>query len=156
MVTSDPIRDRRAMSDPRDDEPIGLDADAPEADWIEQHQPIIDQGDGDVDAYTREVRARDDGTSIESDTPEADWVEQHQSIVEPVDEERLPSDHLREDVVDAGELEQNRIATDETIGAADDQEIPPPAASGGRGCNVVAAVVHAVLRSRHATESGSS
>jgi hypothetical protein len=135
------------MSDPHeDDEPVSIEADVPEADWIEQHQPIIEE-DEDDDAYTSEVREDDDAFSIESDTPEADWIEQHQPIVEAPDEERFPSDHLPEEVVDAGELEQDWIAADADLGAADDQEIPTPAAAGGRGCNLVAAVAHAVLHS---------
>ena len=36
------------MSAPRDDEPVSIDADAPEADWIEQHQPVIDESDEDL------------------------------------------------------------------------------------------------------------
>jgi hypothetical protein len=134
------------MSDPReDDEPVSIEADVPEADWIEQHQPIIEQDD--VDDYTSDVREDDDAVSIESDTPEADWIEQHQPIVEAPDEERLPADHLPEEVADAGDLEHDWIATDEDLGTADDQKIPTPAAAGGRGCNLVATVVHAVLRS---------
>jgi hypothetical protein len=134
------------MSDPRDDEPIGIEADAPEADWIEQHQPVSNEDD--ADAYPSEVREADTDISIESDTPEADWIEQHQPVVEAPDEERLGSHDLPEEVVDAGELEQDWITTDEDIGAAGDQEIPtPPAPAGARGCNVLAAVAHAVLRS---------
>ena len=135
------------MSDPRDDdEPVSIEGDAPEADWIEQHQPIGDEDD--ADAYTTEVREDDDDVSIESDTPEADWIEQHQPIVEEPDEERIPSHDLPEEFVDADELEQDWIATDEDVGAADDREIPTPtAAAGARGCNVLAAVAHAVLRS---------
>jgi hypothetical protein len=147
MVTSQiPSAIGEPVSDPReDDEPVSIEADAPEADWIEQHQPIIDEDDGDVAAYTSDARD-DDAVSIESDTPEADWIEQHQPIVEGPDEERLPSDHLPEEVVDAGEPEQDWIATDENIDPVDDQEIPTPAAAGGRGCNVLAAIALAVLR----------
>ncbi len=138
------------MSDPRDhDEPVSIDADAPEADWIEQHQPIGDEDD--ADPYTTEVREGDDDVSIESDTPEADWIEQHQPVAEEPDEERLPSPashDLPEEVVDAGELEEDWIAPDEDVGAPDDQEVPTPlAAAGARGCNLLAAVAHAVLRS---------
>ena len=79
------------MSDPRDDdEPVSIEADAPEADWIEQHQPVSDEDDDDT-LYSSEVRANEAGISIESDTPEADWIEQHQPIGEAPDEERLPS-----------------------------------------------------------------
>jgi hypothetical protein len=137
------------MSDPRDDEPISLEADAPEADWIEQHQPVTDEDD--ADAYPSEERAADTDISIESDTPEADWIEQHQPVVEAPDEERLRAHDLPEDVLDAGELEQDWITTDEDIGAADDQEIPTlPADAGARGCNVLASIAHAVLRSGRA------
>ena len=133
------------MSDPRDDEPISIEADAPEADWIEQHQPV---GDDDADAYTSEVREADTGISIESDKPEADWIEQHQPIVEAPDEERLLSDDVPEEVADAGEPDQDWITTDEDVGVADDEEAPtPPAAAAARGCNVLAAMAHAVLRS---------
>ena len=97
----------------------------PEADWIEQHQPVSDEDDADV-RHTSEVREADDAVSIESDTPEADWIEQHQPIVEAPDEERLPSDDLPQEVVEAGEPEQDWITTDEDVGAADDQEIPTP------------------------------
>jgi hypothetical protein len=140
-----PIRDRRPVSDPRDDEPIGIETDAPEADWIEQHQPVSDEDE--ADAYPSEVRADDADISIESDTPEADWIEQHQPIVEAPDEERLLSDDPPEEVVDAGELEQDWITTDQAVGAAHDEAVPtPPAAGGARGCNVLAAIAHAVLR----------
>ena len=141
-----PFRDRSAMSDPRDDEPIGIEADAPEADWIEQHQPVSDEDD--ADAYPSEVREADAAISIESDTPEADWIEQHQPVVEAPDDERLGSHDLPEEAVDAGELEQDWITTDQAVGAADDQEIPtPPTPAGARGCNALAAIAHAVLRS---------
>jgi hypothetical protein len=134
------------MSDPRDDDPIGLEADAPEADWIEQHQPVTDEDD--ADAYPSEERAADTDISIESDTPEADWIEQHQPVVEAPDEERLRAHDLPEDDLDAGELEQDWITIDEDIGAADDQGIPTlPAGAGRRGCNVLASIAHAVLRS---------
>ena len=135
------------MSDPRDDdEPVSIEADAPEADWIEQHQPVTDEDD--ADAYPSEERAADTDISIESDTPEADWIEQHQPVVEAPDEERLRAHDLPEEVVDADELEQDWITTDEDIGAADDQEFStPPAPAGARGCNVLAAIAHAVLRS---------
>ena len=135
------------MSDPpEDDEPVSIEADAPEADWIEQHQPLIDEDD--ADAYPSEVHEADTDVSIEAETPEADWIEQHQLVVEAPDEERLRAQDLPEEVLDAGALEQDWITTDEDIGAADDQEIPtPPAPAGARGCNVLAAVAHAVLRS---------
>jgi hypothetical protein len=134
------------MSDREDDKPISIESDAPEADWIEQHEPIGDEDDADV--FTTEVREADDAVSIESDAPEADWIEQHQPIVEAPEEERLPSDDLPEEVVDAGELEPDWIATDEHVEAADNQEIPtPPPPAGTRGCNVLAAIAHAVLRS---------
>src|SRR4051812_15251555 len=108
------------MSDPReDDEPVSIDADAPEADWIEQHQPIVEEDDGDGDVYTSEVREDDDAVSIESDTPEADWIEQHQPIVEATDEERLPSDHLPEEVVGADELDHDGADIHEELGQAD-------------------------------------
>ncbi len=148
VTTQNPSAIGEPVSDPRDDdEPVSIEADAPEADWIEQHQPIIDEDDGDVAAYTTEARGDVDAVSIESDRPEADWIEQHQPIAEAPDEERLPSDHLPEEVVDASEPEQDWIATDENINPVDDQEIPTPAAEGGRGCNVLAAIAHAVLRS---------
>ena len=135
------------MSDPRDDEPIGIEADAPEADWIEQHQPVSDDDD-DADTYTSEVRENDPGISIESDKPEADWIEQHQPIAEEPEEERLLSDGLPDVDVDADELDEDWITTDEDVSVADDQEAsPPPAAAAARGCNVLAAMAHAVLRS---------
>jgi len=89
MVTTQiPSAIGEPVSDPRDDdEPVSIEADAPEADWIEQHQPIIDEDDGDVAAYTTEARGDVDAVSIESDRPEADWIEQHQPIVEAPDEE---------------------------------------------------------------------
>ena len=135
------------MSDPpEDDEPVSIEADAPEADWIEQNQPVIDEDD--ADAYPSEVREVDTDISIESDTPEADWIEQHQPVVEAPEEERPRSYDLPEEVLDAGELEQDWITTDEGTGPTDDQEIPtPPAPAGARGCNVLAAIVRAVLRS---------
>ena len=50
--------------------------------------------------------------------------------------------------MDAGELDHDWITTDEDVGVADDQEaLTPPAAAGARGCNVLAAIAHAVLRS---------
>ena len=133
------------MSDPRDDdEPVSIEADAPEADWIEQHQPVSDEDDDDT-LYSSEVRANEAGISIESDTPEADWIEQHQPIGEAPDEERLPSRALP--VVDDGELEQDWITTDQAVGAADNQEVPTTPAVGPRGgCNVLAAITHAALR----------
>ena len=134
------------MSDREGEKPISVEGDPPEADWIEQHEPIGDEDDADV--FTTEVREADDAVSIESDAPEADWIEQHQPIVEASDEERLLSDDLPEEVVEAGELEQEWIATDEDVEATDNQEIPtPPVANGGRGCNLLAACAHAVLRS---------
>ncbi|MGZ4764897.1 MAG: hypothetical protein ACXV6M_04475 [Ilumatobacteraceae bacterium] len=134
------------MSDPRDDEPIGIEADAPEADWIEQHQPVVEVPD-DVDAYPSEVREDDAAISIDSDTPEADWIEQHQPVVEAPDEGRLRSHDLPEEAVDVGELEQDWITTDEDIGAEDHQETPTsPAPAGARGCNALATIAHAVLR----------
>ena len=134
------------MSDPHDeDEPVSIEGEAPEADWIEQHQPVSDQDDAYADAT--QAREIDDAVSIESDTPEADWIEQHQPIVEAPDEERLPSHDLPEVEAEAGEVTQDWIATDEDVGAANDQEIAtPPAATEARGCNALAAVVHAVLR----------
>ena len=134
------------MSDQRDDEPIGIETDAPEADWIEQHQPVSDEDDPFADAI--QARENDDAVSIESDTPEADWIEQHQPIVEAPDEERLPPHDLPEEGAEPSELEHDWIATDEDVDAANDQEIPtPPAATEARGCNALASVVHAVLRS---------
>ena len=123
------------MSGPREDEePVSIEADVPEADWIEQHQPVSDE---------------DDDVSIASDTPEADWIEQHQAIVEAPDADFLPPDDLPE-VEGTGEVEQDWIATeatDEEVAAANGPEIPtPPESAGGRGCNVVAAVARAVLR----------
>jgi len=146
MIVVLQIRDRRAMSDPRDDEPIGIESDAPEADWIEQHQPVSDEDD--ADPSLSEVREEEAPISIESDTPEADWIEQHQPVVEAPEEEHLRSHDLPEEPVDAGELEQDWITTDKDVGAADDQEIPtPPTPAGARGCNALAAIAHAVLRS---------
>jgi|SRR3954454_3383113 len=134
------------MSDPRDDESISIEADAPEGDWIEQHQPVSD--DDDADPHPK-VREHDASISIESDTPEADWIEQHQPVVEAPDEERLRSHDLPEEAVDAGALDQDWIMTDEDIGAADDHEIPtPPTRRGARGCNALAAIAYAVARSR--------
>ena len=132
------------MSDPRDDdEPVSIEADAPEADWIEQHQPVIDEDDADA-VHERGPRSRR-GISIESDTPEADWIEQHQPIVEAPDEERLPSTTYPGGR-GRGELEQDWITTDEDVGVADDQEIPTAPPSDRGGCNVLAAITHAVLR----------
>jgi hypothetical protein len=144
MVVADPIRDRRAMSDREDDKPINIEDDAPEADWIEQHEPI--DVDDDAEAFTTAVREAADTVSIESDAPEADWIEQHQPIVEAPVEEGLPSDDPPNEAVEVGDLEQDRIATDEDVEATDDQGIPtPPVTSGGRGCNVLAAVARIVL-----------
>ena len=114
------------MSDPReDDEPVSIEAEVPEADWIEQHQPASDEDDADV--YATGAREDDDDVSIESDTPEADWIEQHQPIVEAPDAEFLPSDDLPEEVEDAGEVEQDWIATDEEVGAANGDGDPDAA-----------------------------
>ena len=139
------------MSDPGDEEPVSIEADVPEADWLEQHQPVSDEDDADADAYPSTVHDGDDAISIELDTPEGDWIEQHQPIVEAPEEERFLSNDLPEEVADAGELEQDWITIDEDVGAADDQAVPtpptPPAAAGARGCNVIAVVAHAVLRS---------
>ena len=171
------------MSDRRDDEPTSIEADAPEADWIEQHQTVIDEDDAnaypsalraddadisieadapeadwieqhhtvidedDANAYPSALRADDADISIEPDTPEADWIEQHQPIVEAADEERLRSQDLAGAVVDAGDLEQDWTTTDEAVGAANDQEVPTRSASAGaRGCNVLAAIAHFLLR----------
>ena len=59
----------------------------PEADWIEQHQPVIDEDDADV--YPSEVREATPTSASSSDRPEPDWIEQHQPVVEAPDEERL-------------------------------------------------------------------
>ena len=132
------------MSDPRDDdEPVSIEADVPEADWIEQHQPVSDEDDDTL--YSSEVRANEAGASIESDTPEADWIEQHQPIVELPDEERLPSS--ASPVADAGEPEPDLITTDQAVDAADNHKVPTTPAVGPRGgCNVLAAITHAALR----------
>ena len=98
----------------------------PEADWLEQHQPVSDEDEADVDAYPSTVHDGDDAISIELDTPEGDWIEQHQPIVEAPEEERFLSNDLPEEVVDAGELEQDWITIDEDVGAADDQAVPTP------------------------------
>jgi len=133
------------MGNPRDEESTSIESDAPEADWIEQHQPVGDEDD--ADAYPSEVREGDVDISIESDTPEADWIEQHQPLIEAPDEEGLPSRDLPEEVVYAGELEQDWITTAEDIGTEDSETIPTPeAAPGARGCNVVATIAHAVMR----------
>ncbi len=132
------------MSDRRDDEPTSIESEVPEADWIEQHQPVIDEGD--ANAYPSHLRADDADVSIESEIPEADWIEQRQPIVETVYEEQVRSQDLA-GVVDGGELEQDWISSDQPVGAAHDQAVPTVSASiGARGCNVLAAIAHAVLR----------
>ncbi len=127
-----------------DDEPVSIEADVPEADWIEQHQPVSDEDDDKL--YSSEVRANEAGISIESDTPEADWIEQHQGVVEEPDEQRLPSS--ASPTVDAGELEQDWVTTYQAVGAAaDNREVPTtPAARPRGGCNVLASITHAALR----------
>ncbi len=132
------------MSDRSDDEPTSIESEVPEADWIEQHQPVIDEGD--ANAYPSPLRADDADVSIESDIPEADWIEQRQPIVETAYEEQFRSHDLA-GVVDAGELEQDWISSDQAVGAADDPAVPTVSAStGARGCNVLTAIAHAVLR----------
>jgi hypothetical protein len=138
------------VSDRRDDdEPIGIEADVPEADWIEQHQPVIDESDDDL--YPRELdEDHDETVSIEADVPEADWIEQHQPVIDE------PDDDLRED-------DEPPVATPPRPAANTSRDLPDspapdspapdsPAASkpstGARGCNLVGALVHALLRSR--------
>jgi hypothetical protein len=146
------------MSTPRDEEPVGIDADASEADWIEQHQPVVDETDG--DQFPTEVRENDEPIGIEADAPEADWIEQHQPVVdeaEEVDE--------AEDVDEADALAEAWSVGDDDVGTEDEppaatsppfahetsgdgQPVDTPRASpAARGCNLIGALVHALLRS---------
>ena len=106
------------MSDRRDDD-VSIEADAPEADWIEQHQPVGDDVDDTAD---------DDAVSIEADVPEADWIEQHEPVIDDPDD----------------------AAVDDEPPVAWPPPLPPDtsASAGARGCNLLGAFVHALLRSR--------
>ena len=154
------------MSDPRDDESVSIEADAPEADWIEQHQSVVDEDEG--ESFAAQVRDDTEPVGIEADAPEADWIEQHQPVVEEPDEDLRPTGDVPEDVVDTDALEEDAEEWDQW-GVADDGGVPdepavapptrsadeperpplapPPARAGGRGCNVVAALLHLALRS---------
>jgi hypothetical protein len=148
------------VSDPRDDESVSIEADAPEADWIEQHQAVVDEDDG--ESFAAQVRDDTEPVGIEADAPEADWIEQHQPVVEEPDEDLRPSEGVPEELdadaseEDAEAWEEWNVTDDE--GTADeptvvpptrsaDEREPPPAPAGGRGCNVVAALLHLALRS---------
>jgi len=144
------------MSAPRDDEPVGIEADAPEADWIEQHQSVVDEPDSDL--FPTEVREDDEPVGVEADAPEADWIEQHQPVVDEPDSDVVPVVDLSVDLsvdVDDGDVgtdDERPAATpappvvDET--SEDHQQLDPPRASlAARGCNLIGVLLHALLRS---------
>jgi hypothetical protein len=141
------------MSDRREDdaEPIGIEADAPEADWIEQHQPVIDESDD--EPYGSETAAGEaEPVGIEADAPEADWIEQHQPVVDESDEERFPTG-IPEEAPEAEFVEEGEppVATTTPIGdeARGDEPGEYPPSSGhaaARGCNLVGALMHALMR----------
>jgi len=59
------VSDRRE----NDDEPVSIEADVPEADWIEQHQPVTAEPDDDLFP-----------SEIPEDVAEADALDQARSV----------------------------------------------------------------------------
>ncbi|MDQ1430053.1 MAG: hypothetical protein QOF40_655, partial [Actinomycetota bacterium] len=156
--TSGPSAMGVLVSDPRDDDqPISIETDAPEADWIEQHQPVVDEPDED-DLFPEEGRGEDRAISIEADAPEADWIEQHQPVVDEPDEDftEVPQDVAEGEVLEQAErfAGDSMAADDEADDEADGEPDLDPsraqvaeASPGARGCNLVASLVHALAGS---------
>ena len=127
------------MSNSReDDEPVSIETDAPEADWIEQHQPVIEEADED---------RLPTGDRAEDDVEAGD-----------LEEEELAEEELAEEADRWGATDDDTDATDEppvgpprSIDETESTEGPrlgaPRASAGARGCNLVAALVHLVVRS---------
>jgi hypothetical protein len=146
----EPVSDRRED----DEEPVSIEADAPEADWIEQHQPIVD--DADDDPYRSEV-AEDDAepVSIEADAPEADWIEQHQPIVDEADDDRVSSPVLENEadahgdyfVDDEPSFETPTQFPEDASGDEPDERAGASERAGARGCNLIGVLVHALMHS---------
>jgi hypothetical protein len=153
------------VSDPRedDDRPVSIEADAPEADWIEQHQPVIDEPDDDL--FPSQGRDDDQPISIEADAPEADWIEQHQPVIDEPDDDLVPLEVPRS-VDDTDAFEEAGRVTGVELDVDDEPPVVPPSPSragtgrgapepraastagpGARGCNLVGALVHALVRS---------
>jgi hypothetical protein len=99
----------------------------PEADWIEQHQPVSDEVDDNLSSS--EVRAHEAGISIEADVPEADWIEQHQPVTDEVDDNLSSSEvraheagiSIEADAPEADWIEQHQPVSD----APDEERLPP-------------------------------
>jgi hypothetical protein len=121
------------VSDPRDDdEPVSIEADAPEADWIEQHQPVIEEPDED----------RLPTGDLPEDVAEAGALEE----LEEEAEEWAPTG---DDVAPADEpaVAPPPRSADE-IGAIERADLAAPTVSAAaRGCNLIAALVEILLRS---------
>jgi hypothetical protein len=136
---------------PEDDQPVSIEADAPEADWIEQHQPVIDESGDDL--FPDEVREDEPPISIEADVPEADWIEQHQPVIDESDDDRFPEEtpgniaatDALESAGDALDVEDEPpVVPPSPSRAGTSRDVPDPSA---RGCNLVGALVHALVRS---------
>ena len=130
------------MSDERDDEPIGIDADAPEADWIEQHQPVIDDDD---DLFP---------IDLPDDVPEADALDQARSVRD--DDFAFADDPEPDEVSSEFDEDPNGIELDE-LDDRNDRKEPDErnerevsqAVTPGRGCSpvgVLAEVLAHLLR----------
>jgi hypothetical protein len=141
----------RVSDRPEDDQPVSIEADAPEADWIEQHQPVIDESGDDL--FPDEVREDEPPISIEADVPEADWIEQHQPVIDESDDDRF----AEETPGDVGATDALEPAGD-ALDVEDEPPVVPPSPSragtsrgvpdpSARGCNLVGALVHALVRS---------
>jgi hypothetical protein len=135
---ADWIEQHQPVIDESDDDAVSIEADVPEADWIEQHQPVIDESDD--DSFPREVREDDDAVGIEADVPEADWIEQHEPVIDETDDDF--------DVDDEPPVAWPPRSPVDTSGDLPDESVPSGASAGARGCNLIGALVHALLRSR--------
>ena len=109
------------MSDERDDEPIGIDADAPEADWIEQHQPVIDDDDDLVPI------------DLPDDVPEADALDQARSVRD--DDFAFADDPEPDEVSSEFDGDPNGIELDDRTERTEPEA--PRDVTQGRGCSPV-------------------
>jgi hypothetical protein len=107
-----------------DEEPVSIEADVPEADWIEQHQPVL--GEADDDRFPSE---------IPEDVAEADALDQARTV---------PDDDFRVD--DDPSISTSTESAEETSDDEPDQLSTTRDRRGARGCNLLAVVADALMR----------